>query len=126
MLIEEYKDRLVPQNHPVAIEIKSVASKLLAASNLGTVKDGPLLVRQGSSPEGSEQSWNPDADLKWGDSIDSSDSSSEGSKGKEWTVLVVHDTNTVNAFVNYRELFVVVRFLFGKLVPSRLRLSMSM
>ncbi|TFK59699.1 hypothetical protein BDN72DRAFT_965967 [Pluteus cervinus] len=80
---EEFKDKILPPDHPYVRQIRHVASKIITSANLGYVTgDGPVLTAPSPDPG----SWDPDSQV-----------SAARRSAREWEVLVVNDLNIVNA-----------------------------
>lgn len=90
---EQYSDTTLPPDHLLSRHVRRVASRILAASNLGIVREGAAPFSDIESPDGGVggDGWDPDAELN-------ARAGTPG-QGKEWDVIVVNDLKMINAQV---------------------------
>lgn len=93
----EYQGRILPPDHPVTKQIRSIVQSILDANNLGVVKGQTGAMRSYSAFPGmfgTEDSWDPDSRTT---DIRSEDGTHLESNTREWELIVVDDKKTVNA-----------------------------
>ena len=88
-MLEEFKGKVLPPNHPITSHIRRVTQSLLEANELGTL-DAPDVRR----PTGSEDVWS------WGQQ---DQLPPEVGGPKQWHLFVVADDRVVNAMAAYGE-----------------------
>ena len=102
--LEEYKDRILPADHPLTRQVSSIVNAVLQANHLGVVTN--------TSPEnyftktGDDDIWDPDLKRMEEQSIkeDSASLSLDGRDSmREWNLIVVDDMHTVNAAAGYSQ-----------------------
>jgi metalloendopeptidase OMA1, mitochondrial len=103
-LLEAFKGNLLPQNHPITVEVTRVVSRILESSNLGTVKGGDTSFTMPGGSDADGWSWDADAGMRTADPA-------PGTGTKEWMVLVVNDPKVVNAMASFGEFFIVILVL---------------
>jgi hypothetical protein len=87
--MEEYGDRILPQNHILTRHVCRVVSQLLEANDLGTISsDDPVFFRSVGAP----------ADILWGPS---GGSDRRPREAREWAVYAIADDRVVNALASY-------------------------
>lgn len=103
---EQFKNKILPADHPLATQIRGIVSRILTANGLGRLRDqgpsgGTKAVRSvddWSQPAGEEELWNPD--LQSADQYQTSAIPNvEGAAG-EWDLIVVNDKRFVNAYAD--------------------------
>ena len=90
-LVEEFRGKILPPNHPLTHAVRNVVTRILEASNLGSLKSESAFVQQAGTP--SEESWPADAQNMEGPV--------PGSGGNEWRLMVVSDPKVVNAMASF-------------------------
>lgn len=89
--LQQFRDKILPPDHPISVHVRRVASKIITSNNLGVVKGGSS-TRSVTSPTSTDM-WNPDV-------YDSGFSESAVASQKEWNVIVINDSNFINAFAS--------------------------
>ena len=90
-LLEEFRGKILPPNHPLTQVIREIVTRILEASNLGSLKAEPTFIQQtGASIE----------DL-WHADVQKMDEPVPGSGGREWRLMVVNDPKVVNAMASF-------------------------
>lgn len=94
-VMDGYGEMILPADHPVTLEVVRVASRIIAAANLGEVKNAPPQTEQPGA--GVLRA----AYITLGKGAISSDahSTAEERLRQEWEVFVIKDDLTPNAFV---------------------------
>jgi metalloendopeptidase OMA1, mitochondrial len=111
-LIEEFRGKILPPNHPLTRQIRKIVERILAANDLGHLKGSepsatfPQLLSQvlPGFDTHNEGGWDPDMHRR-PDTI----APGTGGGGREWNLLVVNDPNVVNAMATYGKRFFFVR-----------------
>ncbi|TFK87113.1 hypothetical protein K466DRAFT_646059 [Polyporus arcularius HHB13444] len=97
-LLQEFKGKVLPPNHPLTRHVRRVTTRILEASNLGTL-DAPDVQR----PKGTDEFWsftgNPD------------ELPPEVGGAKKWDLFVVNDDRVVNAMAAYGNIVVFTGIL---------------
>ncbi|CCM00306.1 uncharacterized protein FIBRA_02336 [Fibroporia radiculosa] len=99
-LLSEYQGKILPEHHPLTRHVRRVVSRILEASNLGTLafeKPGYLVTT------------GPSDDL-WSTSTQTADTP-PGAGGRVWNLLVVNDDRMVNAMASYGNIVVFTGIL---------------
>jgi len=95
-LLEEFRGKILPPNHPLTQAVRGVITGILEASNLGSLKSEPTFIQQtGTSIE----------DL-WHADVQKSEEPVPGSGGREWRLMVVDDPKVVNAMASFGNIVV--------------------
>lgn len=89
-LLEEFRGKILPQNHPLTQAVRDVVTRILEASNLGSLRVEPAFTQAGTSIE----------DL-WHADVQNSEVPVPGSGGREWRLVVVNDPKVVNAMASF-------------------------
>ena len=89
-MLNEFKGKVLPPNHPLTRHVRRVTSRILEASNLGTL-DAPDVHR----PHGAEELWGS------GGGASSDELPPEVGGPKKWHLFVVNDERVVNAMAAY-------------------------
>lgn len=106
-LLQEFRGKILPPNHPLTQAVREVVTKILEASNLGSLKSEPTFIQQ--TDASIEDLWH--ADLQKGEEP------VPGSGGREWRLMVVDDPKVVNAMASFgQQLTICFRWKF----PSEL------
>ncbi|KAI0052798.1 hypothetical protein FA95DRAFT_1553068 [Auriscalpium vulgare] len=90
-LIEEYRGKILPPNHPLTVHVHDVASRILSANHLGTL--------QAADPRGKptrRDVFGSEATPEMSDAWDP-DGKTQAGKQKVWNLFVVDDKSVVNA-----------------------------
>ncbi|THH05583.1 hypothetical protein EW145_g4681, partial [Phellinidium pouzarii] len=103
-LQEEYKGHILPPDHPVVKQIRTIVSAILEANNLGIVKDDTR-IDTASSPD-SEDIWEPDVASTWMEHSDTANTTM-----REWNLVVVNDNKVVNAAASVGSIIVFTGIL---------------
>lgn len=90
-LLEEFRGRILPPNHPLTQAVRDVVTRILAASNLGSLRAEPTFARQAGTPV--EDLWHAD--------VQNREVPVPGSGGREWRLVVVNDSKVVNAMASF-------------------------
>ena len=90
-LLEEFKGKVLPPNHPLTQTIGEVVTRILEASNLGSLKAEPAFIQQAGASI--EDLWHAD--------IQTREEPVPGSGGREWRLMVVNDPKVVNAMASF-------------------------
>lgn len=94
--------KILPENHPLTRHVRKVVTRILTASNLGTLK-APNQASEQKQTEGkkasnsSDELWDPDTTR-----TDMSEHPSEAA-GQEWHLFVVNDDKNINAAASFGE-----------------------
>jgi len=95
-LLEEFRGKILPPNHPLTQAVREVVARILEASNLGSLKVEPTSIQQpGASIE----------DL-WHADVQKMEEPVPGSGGREWQLMVVNDPKVVNAMASFGNIVV--------------------
>ena len=90
-LLEEFRGKILSPNHPLTQVVRGIVTRILEASNLGSLKTEPTFIQQtGTSIE----------DLWYAD-MQNRDEPVPGSGGREWRLIVVDDPEVVNAMASF-------------------------
>jgi hypothetical protein len=90
-LLEEFRGKILPPNHPLTRAVSDIVTRILEASNLGSLKAEPSFIQQiGTSIE----------DL-WHADVQNREEPVPGSGGREWRLMVVDDPKVVNAMASF-------------------------
>lgn len=90
-LLKEFRGKILPPNHPLTQVVREVVTRILEASNLGSLKAEPTFIQQtGTSIE---DLWHADAQAR--------EDPVPGSGGREWRLMVVNDPKVVNAMASF-------------------------
>ena len=106
--LKEYRDKILPHDHPVTRQIASVVEAVLRANKLGTIANmGPLIAYNSSGmAAGDEDIFDPDTQERELASVNE-DSASLSLDGRdvmrEWNLIVVNDLSMVNAACSFSE-----------------------
>ena len=104
-LLEEYRGRILPPEHPLTRQIQSVVTTILEANGRGILASTfpDSLKQKGiNAPAPDVEIWDPDAGQTQTDLTTDDLSSFESYDGKtrrKWNLLVVADDSTINAMV---------------------------
>jgi len=90
-LLEEFRGKILPPNHPLTQAVRDVVTRILEASDLGSLKAEPTFIQQ--TETSIEDLWHAD--------VQNSEGPVPGSGGKEWRLLVVDDPSVVNAVASF-------------------------
>ena len=105
-LLQEFRGKILPPNHPLTQVVRGVVTRILEASNLGSLKTEPTFIQQiGTSIE----------DL-WHADVQNRDEPVPGSGGREWRLMVVDDPKVVNAMASFGQRLTIQ--LAGKFLPN--------
>lgn len=88
----------MPVNHPLTRHINRVVTRILSASNLGTIKSSTITVEQKQAQANPDSIWDPDS-VETG----RTEEVAPGAGGREWELIVVNDDKVVNAAASYGE-----------------------
>jgi len=92
-LIAEFKEKLLPHNHPLSRHVRRVVNRILESSDLGSLKDELAPQIDDTFVSGTP-----------GDTWSEVHKAEAGSHGaplqRDWNVLVVNDENVANAMVD--------------------------
>lgn len=96
-IVEQFGPNILPDNHYLTVHVKRVVTRILEASDLGTVKDSSQQRRRPSlfSFGGGDGMFDPDSQTGPVNPSEAPGGAPAGTP-KEWTVLVVND-KLVNA-----------------------------
>ncbi|KAI0740130.1 peptidase family M48-domain-containing protein [Earliella scabrosa] len=97
-LLQEFKGKVLPPNHPLTRHIRRVTTRILEASNLGTL-EAPDVAR----PKGSEELWSFNGSPE--------EMPPEVGGSKKWHLFVVNDDSVVNAMASYGSIVVFTGIL---------------
>ena len=90
-LLEEFRGKILPPNHPLTRAVRDIVTRILEASNLGSLKAEPSFIQQvGTSIE---DMWHAD--------VQNREEPVPGSGGREWRLMVVNDPKVVNAMASF-------------------------
>jgi len=107
-LLEEFKGKILPPNHPLTRHIRRVVIRLLESNNLGTlqgVDEGRFIPNIGRTTS-ADDFWDPDT------TSSSTDMGAENVVNtREWNLLVVNDDSVVNAMCAYGNVVVFTGIL---------------
>ena len=108
--LEEYRGRVLPPDHPITQQVRSIVSSILEANELGVLaSSAPPTPSANSRNDGGQETeapadvdlWDPDvkrAELEFAsDTTDKALSLSGGDMLREWNLIVVNDDSVVNA-----------------------------
>jgi hypothetical protein len=90
-LLQEFRGKILPPNHPVTLAVREVVTRILEASNLGSLKAEPTFIQQPGTTI--EDFWHADVQAR--------EEPVPGSGGKEWRLMVVNDPRVVNAMASF-------------------------
>ncbi|VDC06658.1 unnamed protein product [Peniophora sp. CBMAI 1063] len=93
-MVNEYRGKILPPNHPLVRRVHAVASRILEANNLGTLH--AVGADESMSMKSILFGRKRDASEGW-DAPASSDNVKGGLAHKEWHLIVVNDPKMVNA-----------------------------
>ena len=90
-LLHEFRGKVLPSNHPLTLAIRQVVTRILEASNLGSLKAEPAFIQQ------------PGASIEdfWHADVQAREEPVPGSGGREWRLMVVNDPKVVNAMASF-------------------------
>jgi len=95
-LLKEFRGKILPPNHPLTQVVREVVTRILEASNLGSLKAEPTFIQQtGTSIE---DLWHADAQAR--------EEPVPGSGGREWRLMIVNDPKVVNAMASFGNIVV--------------------
>lgn len=90
-LLQEFRGKILPPNHHLTQAVRVIVTRILEASNLGSLKAEPTFIQQvGASIE---DSWHADVQAR--------EEPVPGSGGREWRLMVVNDPKVVNAMASF-------------------------
>lgn len=90
-LLREFRGKILPPDHFLTQQVRVVVTRILEASNLGSLKVEPTFIQQvGASIE---DLWQADAQAREGPV--------PGSGGREWRLMVVDDPKVINAMASF-------------------------
>ena len=90
-LLQEFRGKVLPPNHPLTQVVREIVSRILEASNLGSLTAEPAFTQAvGASIE---DLWHADAQTR--------EEPVPGSGGREWRLMVVDDPKVVNAMASF-------------------------
>ncbi|KAF9782487.1 hypothetical protein BJ322DRAFT_1111347 [Thelephora terrestris] len=95
-LLEEFRGKILPPDHPLTQAVRDIVTRILDASNLGSLKADSTLKQQAGTPI--EDSWHADVQTREGPV--------PGSGQREWRLIVVHDPKIVNAMASFGNIVV--------------------
>lgn len=90
-LLSEFRGKILPPDHPLTQAVRGVVTRILEASNLGSLKADPTSFQQAGASI--EDLWHAD--------IQAREEPVPGSGGREWRLLVVNDPKVVNAMASF-------------------------
>lgn len=82
---------MLPENHPITRHVRRVVTRILEASNLGTLASPEPKSIAVSGP--TEDLWSPETSF--------GSEPPPGAGGREWNLMVVNDDRIVNAAASY-------------------------
>ena len=112
--LEEYKDRILPPDHPLTRQVSTIVNTILQANHLGSVAS--TAPQNYFAKTGDDDVWDPDMKRMEEESIkeDSASLSLDGRDAmRQWNLIVVDDMNTVNAAAGYSQRFAPLERLTG-------------
>jgi len=89
-LLEESRGKIIPPNHPLTQAVRDIVTRILEASNLGSLRVEPTFTQAGTSIE---DSWHAD--------VQNREVPVPGSGSREWRLVVVDDPKMVNAMASF-------------------------
>ena len=105
----QFKNKILPADHPLAAQIRGIVSRILDANQLGRLRDQPLSdgvpLDDWSGSTGNStgnkdgELWNPDLVEADPYAATTSTPSSDKAPG-EWDVIIVNDKRFVNAYAD--------------------------
>ncbi|KAI1789854.1 hypothetical protein LXA43DRAFT_1151231 [Ganoderma leucocontextum] len=95
-MLQEFKGKVLPPNHPIARHVRRVTQRILEGSNLGTL-DAPDVHRA----KGLEDLWSTERD----------ELPPEDGGAKQWHLFVVADDSVINAMAAYGDIVVFTGIL---------------
>ncbi|KZT34381.1 hypothetical protein SISSUDRAFT_975683, partial [Sistotremastrum suecicum HHB10207 ss-3] len=105
-LLQEYRGKILPPNHPLTLQVKKIVTRLLEASDLGHIKAdagtgtfGEVLQDLWHSPSGSP------------DMASAPSPPTSARNPAEWNVMVVNDPKIVNAMATFGSIVVFTGIL---------------
>ncbi|THH32674.1 hypothetical protein EUX98_g1525 [Antrodiella citrinella] len=101
-LLNEFKGKILPPNHPVTRHVRRVLTRLLDGSDLGTLRDA---AQPRSQREDAGDVWNPDREMGRTEEV------APGVGGRQWELIVVNDDKVVNAAASYGNVVVFTGIL---------------
>lgn len=105
--LQEFRGKILPPNHPLTQAVRDVVTRILEASNLGSLKTEPTFIQQNGTSI--EDLWHAD--------VQNSDEPVPGGGGREWRLIVVDNPEVVNAMASFGQRLTV--HLYWK-IPSKL------
>lgn len=105
-LLQEFRGKVLPPNHPLTQAVRGVVTRILEASNLGSLKTEPNFIQQAGMAI--EDLWHAD--------VQSMEEPVPGSGSREWRLMVVDDPKVVNAMAGFGQR--LTTYLPGNLAPE--------
>ena len=90
-LLEEFRGKILPPNHPLTQMVRDVVTNILEASNLGSLKAEPTFIQQAGTSI--EDQWHAD--------VQNREEPVPGSGAREWRLMVINDPSVVNAMASF-------------------------
>jgi len=100
-LLEDFKGKILPPNHPITRHVRTVVSRIIESSDLGTLKSDPSFI----VPPGFSM------DNVWAPDFGRSENVVPGSGGREWQLIVVDDDKMINAMAAFGNIVVFTGIL---------------
>jgi len=104
-LLAEFRDKILPSNHPVTRHVQRVVTNILESSDLGHLRSSEP---RRSLAQAIDDFWSEDP---FTTGRPSGESSTPESGGKEWNLLVVNDPSVVNAMATFGNIVVFTGIL---------------
>ena len=96
-LLQEFRGKILPPNHPLTQAVRVIVTRILEASNLGSLKTEPAFIQQ--TETSIEDLWHAD--------VQNRDEPVPGSGGREWRLMVVDDPKVVNAMASFGQCLII-------------------
>ena len=90
-LLKDFRGKILSPNDPLTQVVREIVTRILEASNLGSLKTEPTFIQQAGTPI--EDLWHSDAQAR--------EEPVPGSGGREWQLMVVNDPKVVNAMASF-------------------------
>ncbi|KAJ8514345.1 hypothetical protein ONZ45_g8118 [Pleurotus djamor] len=109
----EYRDKILPPNHPLTLHVQGIVQRILTSSNLGMVKapHQPIFLQPSSQPVStSEDLWGVEEDA-YNNAAASTSQDTNRISQRDWEVVVINDQQVVNAAASPGIVFVFTGML---------------